>query len=57
LLTAGLVKKLRQHYGVACVFCLTSAQNSPVQEPHFNNTLSLSESFAVLHRLYSEEET
>jgi hypothetical protein len=57
LLTAGFVKKPRQHYGVVYVFCFTSSQNSPVQESHFNNTLSLSESFAVLHRLYFEEET
>jgi hypothetical protein len=35
LLTAGFVKKPRQHYGVVYVFCLTSSQNSPDQETRF----------------------
>jgi hypothetical protein len=35
LLTAGFVKKPRQHYGVVYVFCLTSSQNSPGQEIRF----------------------
>ncbi|MFT4751127.1 MAG: hypothetical protein ACI92C_002598 [Neolewinella sp.] len=35
LLTAGFVKKPRQHYGVVYVFCLTSSQNSPGQETRF----------------------
>jgi hypothetical protein len=34
-LTAGFVKKPRQHYGVVYVFCLTSNQNSPDQETRF----------------------
>jgi hypothetical protein len=34
-LTAGFVKKPRQHYGVVYVFCLTSSQNSPDQETRF----------------------
>jgi hypothetical protein len=34
-LTAGFVKKPRQHYGVVYVFCLTSRQNSPDQETRF----------------------
>jgi hypothetical protein len=34
-LSAGFVKKPRQHYGVVYVFCLTSSQNSPDQETRF----------------------
>jgi hypothetical protein len=43
-LTAGFVKKPRQHYGVVYVFCLTSSQNSPDQETRFIYFTSLSRS-------------